>query len=176
VPDEGHRSRWLAAIHRIEDVWLALLLGALVVLAPLQIVLRNLFDSGLVWLDPFLRVLVLWVALFGALAASRQDKQIAIDVASRFLTPRVRAAVGALTHTFTVVVCAVLALHSARFVLSERSFGGVAFAGVPSWVCELALPIAFALIALRHVRHGVARAAAALATPSGGRRAGDSVP
>ena len=40
---------------------------------------------------PFLRLLVLWVALFGAMAASRQDKQIAVDAVSNFLSPRAKA-------------------------------------------------------------------------------------
>ena len=45
-------------MHRI-----ALILTAMIVLAATQIVLRNLFDSGIIWGDAALRVAVLWVGL-----------------------------------------------------------------------------------------------------------------
>ena len=41
--------RIVAFLHRAEDAALALLLGAMVVLAPLQIFLRLFFDAGLPW-------------------------------------------------------------------------------------------------------------------------------
>ena len=64
-------QRCQGAIHRVEDFVLALLLSAMILLASAQIFLRNLFDSSLSWGDPMLRILVLWVGLLGALAASR---------------------------------------------------------------------------------------------------------
>jgi TRAP-type C4-dicarboxylate transport system permease small subunit len=162
VAQNGQTPRVLAVIHRTEDVFLALLLGAMVVLAPLQIVLRNFFDAGWVWADPLLRVLVLWVALLGALAASRQDKQISIDVVSKFLSPRAKAVVGTLTGFFTAFVCSVVAYHSWLFVAGERDFGSTAFADVPAWLCQIVIPFAFAMIALRHVGHALAHAGGAV--------------
>ena len=55
----------------------------MIVLAGTQILLRNLFDSGFVWIDPLLRVMVLWLGLLGATVATRQDKHIRIDLLSR---------------------------------------------------------------------------------------------
>ena len=135
---------------RIEEALLALLLGAMILLASLQIFLRNFFDEGLVWIDPLLRLLVLWVGLMGALAASRGNRHITIDVFPRLLPPRPRAAVAVLVHGFTAGVCGLLAWHSWRFVQDEREFGGEAFLGVPTWVLEVVLPFAFAMIAIRY--------------------------
>lgn len=159
---KGEAPRVLAVIHRAEDLLLALLLGAIVFLAPLQIVLRNVFDAGWIWVDPFLRLLVLWVALFGAMAASRQDKQIAVDAVSNFLSPRAKAIVGFLTGLFTAFVCTVVAYHSWLFVLGERAYGSIAFADVPAWLCALVIPFAFAVIAVRHIGHAIGHAAVAL--------------
>ena len=77
-------SHWLA---RLEEIFLCLLLTAMIGLACLQILLRASFNSGLMWADPMLRYLVLWVGLFGAAAATKHGKHIAIDVAS-FLLPK----------------------------------------------------------------------------------------
>ncbi|MBW1886407.1 MAG: TRAP transporter small permease [Deltaproteobacteria bacterium] len=158
----GETPRVFALIHRAEDVFLALLLGSIVLLAPLQIVLRNFFDAGWIWADPLLRVLVLWVALFGALAASRQDKQIAVDVVSKFLSPRARAVVGVLTGLFTSFVCCVVAYHSWLFVAGEREFGSKAFGATPAWLCEIVIPFVFAMIAVRHTGHAFTHVRVAL--------------
>ncbi|HEB91111.1 MAG TPA: TRAP transporter small permease [Deltaproteobacteria bacterium] len=134
----------------------------LVVLAPLQIILRNAFDAGLSWADAFLRVLVLWIALFGALAASRGNKQIAIDVVSKLLSPRPRALLEFVTGLFTALVCFVVARYAWAFVMAEREFGAKAFGDVPAWICESAIPFAFAMIGMRHLGHALARAGIAI--------------
>ena len=154
--------RILVAIHRVEDIVLATLLGTLVLLAPLQIVLRNFFDAGWVWTDPLLRVLVLWIALLGALAASRQDKQIAVDIVSKFLSPRPRAVVGLLVGLFTSFVCSVVAYHSWLFVAGEWEFGSRAFGDIAAWACQSVIPFAFAMIAARHFARAVVHAGVAL--------------
>ena len=124
--------------------------------------MRNIFDAGWIWADPLLRVLVLWIALLGALAASRNDKQIAVDVVSKFLAPRNRAVVGVLTGLFTTFVCAVIAYHSWRFVVGEWEFGSKAFGDVPAWLCQSVIPFAFAMIAVRHLSHAYAQLRVAL--------------
>jgi TRAP-type C4-dicarboxylate transport system permease small subunit len=145
----------LGLLHRLEDGLLALILGLLVLLAPLQIFLRNFFDAGISWGDPLLRVLVLWVGMLGALAATRGRRQISIDVLSHVAGERVQSAVGVVTSLFTAAVCAIVAYHSARFVASEIEYQTTAFAGVPAWTCEMVIPVAFGLIALRYALYSV---------------------
>ncbi len=147
---QGGLARAIHLLHRVEDTILALLLGAMILLAPLQIFLRVFFDAGLTWADPMIRVLVLWVGMFGAISASRGDRHITVDVFPRLLPGRARAAASVAVHLFTVTICGLLAWHSWRFVQSEREFGDVAFLGVPTWILQSVLPFAFAMIALRY--------------------------
>lgn len=144
-------ERSICVLQRAEDALLVLLLGATVLLAPLQILLRGAFGTGIAWIDPLLRVLVLWLGLLGALVASRDGRLISIDVMSRILPPRPRAAAGAATSLFTASVSGIVAYHAARFVASELRFGIVAFSGIPAWVLESILPFAFGAIALRYL-------------------------
>ena len=51
-----------SGFHRLEDGALVLALVSMLVMALTQIVLRNVFDSGFLWAESFLRILVLWVA------------------------------------------------------------------------------------------------------------------
>ena len=69
-----------AALHRLEDSVLCLLMTSLILLAFGQIALRNLFGISFLWSEPLIRHLVLWCSFLGALIASRMDKHIRINV------------------------------------------------------------------------------------------------
>lgn len=157
-------ARLLRLVTWIENGLLILLLALMVSLAGAQIVFRNLLDVSILGVDQLLRLLVLWVAMLGAVAASREAKHIGVDVISRWLPPRTRAGVRVLTDFFTITVCVLLAWHAIRFVESERHSHEMAFGALPVWVAQLILPVAFSLIALRylllmihHVRQSLGR-------------------
>lgn len=133
----------------VEDGILVSLLTVMIGLAGTQILLRNLWDTSIGWGDPLLRVTVMWVALLGAMAASRDDNHITIDLVSRFLEGRAEAATRIITGLVSAVVCTALAWHGMRFVLFEREDQAIAFASVPAWMCELIIPVAFGIMALR---------------------------
>ena len=147
-----HRIR--RALHYVNLMEDGLLIGALalmIVLAAAQIVLRKLFGSGIAGSDQLLRLLVLWVGLLGAVAATRDEKQINIDMLSRFLPPRARSGARVVIDLFAAVVSAIIAWQAGRFVHSEYIAGSVAFLSVPAWLAELILPLAFGLMALRYL-------------------------
>ena len=120
-------------------------------LAVLQILLRNIFDAGIIWIEPLLRITVLWIDMVGAMFASRDDSHIKIDLGMRMLDPRYQPYMKALVYLFTATICAIAAWYSFEFVLSEYDDGGIAFAQVPVWVCEAIMPFAFAVITLRYL-------------------------
>jgi len=135
----------------LENALLVSLLGGLVVLAGSQILLRNAFSTSLAWGDEAVRLLVLWLALVGAVAASRDARQIRIDILARLLPERWVWMPEAAAGTFTAVVCAVLAWQSTRFVLDSRAFGDTLLDDRPAWVLQIILPIGFAIMAYRYL-------------------------
>lgn len=147
--DAGVLRGALALLHRVEDAFLALLLTTMVVLAPTQIALRVFFDSAISWGDPALRALVLWLGLMGAVAATRGDRHITIDVLSPLLSGRAQSAVRIVTNVFATAVCGTVAWHAWRFLQEEMEFGSDAFTGVPSWWVASVIPLAFGLMTLR---------------------------
>jgi TRAP-type C4-dicarboxylate transport system permease small subunit len=147
-----HRiRRALHYINLMEDGLLIGMLALMIVLAATQIILRNLLGSGIAGSDQLLRLLVLWVGLLGAVAASRDEKQINIDMLSRFLPARARSGVRVVIDLFTAVVSAIVAWQAGRFVHSEYIAGSMAFLNLPAWVAELILPLGFGLMALRYL-------------------------
>lgn len=139
----------LMVIHRLEDSILVGLLLTMIGLAVSQIVLRNVFDTGITWADSLLRILVLWIALIGALVATRQQQHINIDVISKFLPATTKRLVAASVALFSAGVCSMLAYYCFDFVRMEYEAPVMAFANIPTWWCESIMPIGFALMAIR---------------------------
>ena len=137
-------------LHKVEDSLLVFILLSMIALAFSQIVMRNLFGTGTIWLDPLLRIMVLWVGLLGALIATRQNKQIKIDILSRILPAGLKAASQIITRSFAAIVSAIIAWHSYRFLIDEWNSGVTAFASVPAWLPESIIPFGFTVIALRY--------------------------
>ena len=142
-------GRWLRRLHRAEDVLLAALLASLLLLSLAQIGLRLFLDTGLAWAEPAGRAGVLWLALLGALGATRGHRHIAIDALPRVLPPPARRVAWAVAQAATAVLCAGMAWLGWGLVQLEREAPMPFIAGVPSWVPMLALPLGFGLMALR---------------------------
>lgn len=139
----------IARLHRLEDLLLALALAMLVVFAVVQIGLRMLFDSGVLWLEPLMRALVLWLAMLGAMVAARESRHIGLELATHALGPAGQRVTRVIAFGFAAVVSALLAWHAGRMVLDEHAIGTLAFGAVPAWVVQAILPLALAVIAVR---------------------------
>jgi TRAP-type C4-dicarboxylate transport system permease small subunit len=160
----GSLARSLSRIvARIEDALLAGLGLALLAAAAAQLLFR-VFGAGPVWLDPLMRTATLWLALIGALVATREGRQLHIDVLARRLPRRLEQGARLLVAVFTAAVCALLAQASWTLLVLEREGGGTAFAGLPNWWLLAILPLVFALMAL-HALGQLARGPDGQATP-----------
>ena len=144
-----------AFVHGLEGSVLALLLAAMIVLSFLQVLLRNLFDSSLLWIDPLLRHLVLWVGLLGAALASRAGRHINVDALSRLLGPRLLRGAHTVTNVLAAVVTLLLAHACLKLVLEERAFPRVVFLSLQIWQVQLVMPVAMLLMSSRFLGQAV---------------------
>jgi TRAP-type C4-dicarboxylate transport system permease small subunit len=139
-------DNWLALGERL---LLAAILLTMISLSVLQIALRNLGDTSWYWIDPFTRLLVLWLAILGAMVATRTGEHIAIDALGHYLKPRMARLVASMAQAFAAFVTGLMAWHSTRFVLDEWRFGGTTFSGLPVWPFEIIMPLGFAWMCFR---------------------------
>jgi C4-dicarboxylate transporter DctQ subunit len=140
-----------ASLALLENFLIIVILGIMVLLSFLQVVLRNFFDTGLLWGDIFLRHLVLWVGFIGASLATRQDKHINIDIFNRIISKKFVPPVKFVVNLFSLIICIILAKASYQFMIMEKEAGTILFNNVHSWIIEIILPGGFSLIALRFV-------------------------
>ena len=135
----------------VEDALLVLLLSAMMLLAVGQIGLRIFFDSGLLWADELLKILVLWIALVASVAAARGRRHLRIDVLSRYVPHRYARIPELLVDLFAAGICGFIAWHSLQFIL--LSMGDTVLVDIPSWVAQGILPVAFLLMCYRFTLH-----------------------
>jgi TRAP-type C4-dicarboxylate transport system permease small subunit len=121
----------------------------MIVIAFLQIVLRNLFSTGLSWGDSLVRNLVLWVSFIGAALATKEGKHINIDVVSRWMPLLGRDLITLLIQLFSFFVCGLLTFAALKFIKNEAQMESTVFLGIPAWIPEMILPIVFGLMTVR---------------------------
>lgn len=149
-------------LNKFEGALLVLLLAAMVVMAFLQVILRNGFNSTILWVDILLRHLVLWTGFLGAALATSSERHINIDAFTRFLSPRARSVINTITNLFAVVVCWLLLQASVTYVKNEMIAGSTIYADLPTWYSALIIPIGFGLLILHFSVRAILNANAAL--------------
>ncbi|MGD9488403.1 MAG: TRAP transporter small permease [Calditrichaceae bacterium] len=137
------------AVAKVELGLLIFIVLTMVILAFIQVLLRNVFDQGILWGDTFLRHLVLWVGFIGASLATRDEKHIDIDILTRFLPVRAKSVVRIITNVFAGIICFILGKAGLTFVLQEIEFGTILFNDIPAWYFEIIIPVGFALMGIR---------------------------
>lgn len=145
----------LRRLYQLEDFVLASLLSSMIVLAVLQIALRNFAGISLTWIDPLLRIEVLWLGLLGAAAATRGGRHITIDILEPVLSGRRKWLLARVANVAAALVCAAVAWYSGQFVLLEKEYPTPGVLGLQTWQQQLVIPLSFAVMALRFALLGL---------------------
>ena len=141
---------------KVENFLLELFLGVMVLTVLMQILMRNLFQSGIPGGDDLIRHLVLWVAFFGAGIATRSKSHVRIDVLTHLLKGRLSEYKDIVINLFSSVVCIILMIASCQFVFIEyQGQGHSQFLDLPVWTMEIVMPLGYLIIAFRFAHNCV---------------------
>ena len=132
-----------------ENAALVVLLGSLVLLAVGQIVLREIFETGFFRADELIKLIVLWLAMVGSIAATRDNRHIRIDALSHLLPGTAVTAIRLFVDLFAAIVCGIVAWQAWRYLQLEIEFENAVLINVPAWIAHLVVPGAFALMSYR---------------------------
>jgi TRAP-type transport system small permease protein len=147
---------------KTEEVLLALLLVSMVLLAALQVLLRNIWDTGIDWADITVQNVTVLVGLLGAAVATSEGRHLNIDIFSRVLKGRAKIGLRVVIGLFSCFICYLLAkggwtnykLNLAPWVqnipegwtLAQNLKVQFLEGSIPQWMSQLLLPIGFSLI------------------------------
>ena len=128
---------------------LVLMLSAMMIIAVGQIIMREVFGTGFGWADEFIRLMVLWLAMVGSIAACRDNRHIRIDALSHIMPDGLVKIIRILVDLFAAIVCAIIAVQAWRYLQVEIEYEFTVLNDTPAWIAHAVMPIAFALIAYR---------------------------
>lgn len=129
----------------IERALAVLALALLLILAVVQILARNLFDTGYPRVEAMSRGLVLYVMLLGAVLAVEKERHIRLDLLHHWL-PNAGSRLYCWLQAVSAVVCGLFTHAAARFWWGEWQYTPDA----ERWAVwfALILPAGFALLTL----------------------------
>jgi TRAP-type C4-dicarboxylate transport system permease small subunit len=157
---------------KIETAFLVLFLAVMIVLSFSQVVLRNAFNTGLLWADPLVRHLLIWAGFLGAAIATHEERHISIDALTKFFSPKLKAIAQILTSLFAVIVCYYLADAALVFLRDEKAAGSEFVLSIPLWVAIIIIPAGYALMGVHFVVKIVENAGKLLSADSSGTTTG----
>ena len=133
----------------VENVFLVGLLSSMMLLSVAQIIAREVFETGFYWSGGLVKIMVLWLAMVGAVAACRENRHIRIDAISHLLSDRVVGVARVVVDLFAAGICALVAWHAWRYTLLEMEFEDTVLIDTPAWIVHAIVPVAFGLLSYR---------------------------
>lgn len=140
----------LASWNKLEELLIGSLLAAMVIITCLQVVLRYVFDSGIVWGLEATSYAFLWMVLLGLSYGVRTNSHIAVDVLVTWLPSKFKRLLLLLSVTlglmYTLTMLYGTYIYIERLYLLEIHAQNIP---VPKWLLSSGLPIGFFLLFIR---------------------------
>lgn len=143
------------AFERLEEILLVALLAGMTLLSFVQVVLRYVFNTGLLWALEATTYMFGWLILIGISYGIRVHAHIGIDILARACRPSLRRAIGLLVILLSLIYAGIMFYGAYKYELRMFQLGVHAQdIAVPRWVLGLCLPIGFGLLFVRLVEQG----------------------
>ncbi len=140
----------LRSLDRLEELLTAALLAAMTLLTFSQVVLRYVFDSGLVWILEATVYLFSWMVLISISGGIRTNSHIAVELITERLSPAAQKFVALVAVCLSLLYAALMFLGSWTLIERLHVFGSLAHdIPLPRWLLLSCLPIGFGLLGLR---------------------------
>jgi len=165
--------KWLFQFDRglakVELFILSIFLLSMVTLYSLQTILRNVFDTALLWIDPLVYNMLLWIALIGGSLATQKEKNISIDVTTKLLPKNIGDKIMVFTNVAAAIGTFFIASAALDYIHFMREDGMLESDYLPLqlWVAKIILPIGFYLISLRFAIRAIERVCLILGLETG---------
>jgi C4-dicarboxylate transporter DctQ subunit len=152
------QSEWQSVqkvINRLEEWLMAGLLAFMTVLTFIQVVLRYVFNTGLVWSLEATTYSFAALVLIGMSYGVRTKTHIATDLITRKLSDPLRRYV-ALIAIFACLVYALMMLYGSAILVDRLMTLGNAARDIPApkWLLTATMPLGFALLVYRFFEAG----------------------
>jgi tripartite ATP-independent transporter DctM subunit len=139
---------WLRFLHSGENHFLALVLGAMMVLPLAEILLRKLTGKGIAGSSAFVQHFTLLVGVLGGALAAREGRLLTLSSLPNLLKPHWKAAAIIFSRGVAAALSIVLCVAGWQFVQAEPGDKILAY-GIPYRAFQIFIPVGFGAVALR---------------------------
>lgn len=130
-----------------------LMTGALLVMAVVlfaQVIMRYFLRSPFVWSEELARYILVWTAIIGVSLAVRERRHISVDFLPVVLGDRSLKVFSLLSHIGVLAFSIIIIFASVPLIQRLQMIGQTSPAlGIPMWMIYAAMPVGFALTAIR---------------------------
>ena len=134
---------------------MASFLAAMTLMTSLQVLLRYIFNTGLIWSLEATTYCFAWLVLVGMSYCVRKRTHIALDLVVNRFGERTRRAIGVLAIVVCLAYSLMMLYGSSLFVQRLFTLGHEARdLPVARWLLSIILPVGFGLLLLRFVQLG----------------------
>ena len=124
------------------------------VLLPLvEATLRKYFSTGISASTTLVQHLTLIIGMMGGSVAARENRLLSLSTLGNLLKGGLREASAVFSAAISAAVSGYLCVAGAQFVMAERDSGRVLVYGLPLWIVKALIPIGFAVVMVRLIRH-----------------------
>jgi C4-dicarboxylate transporter DctQ subunit len=136
--------------NRLEEGLIAFLLALMTLITFGQVIARYIFDYSFVWALELVTFLFAWLIFIGMSYGVRVGSHIGVDALVKVLPLRPARVIGAIATLCCIVYAVIGFLGSWRYVSTMHGIGTIAQdIPIPVWIPQIALPLGFALLAVR---------------------------
>ena len=153
TPEPENLPAWLKHLRHGENLLVVFALAVMTLLPVSEVILRTFFKTGIPASATMVQHLVLAVGMLGGAIAARDNRLLAMSVATHWFKGGWLTFSRVFSYGFAASVTALLTSASWDFVKSQRSLGKEFAYGIPTWVVQSLIVIGFALVALRLIWH-----------------------
>ena len=144
---------WLKCLRHGENLIVVFALAVMTLLPVSEVLLRTFFKTGIPASATMVQHLVLAVGMLGGALAARDNRLLAMSVATHWFKGGWLTFSRVFSFGFAAAVTAALTAASWEFIKSQRTLGKIFAYGIPTWTVQLLIVIGFALVTVRLIWH-----------------------
>lgn len=138
------------------SAWMFFAIGMMV---TYEVVMRKVFNAPTVWADEMARFFQIWAVYLAAAYVLKNRHLIRVEIFSDRLYARFASLLDALSLLVIALFCLVAIWYGGAIVVEsiEQNRHTSTMLGVPKWMTETAIPLAFFLLLLQTIAEAVKR-------------------
>jgi TRAP-type C4-dicarboxylate transport system permease small subunit len=141
-----------------EKVAVVFCFGCMVCAGFGQVIARNFFHVGIIWVEEMVKLSVLWIAFIGASLTTEYARHLRVDLLVQILSVKKKRVLDVICNLFIVIVCYTFLVASIRHIQYQQEstvqlLVALNALGIKDWVVGLVIPYFFAVATFRGILH-----------------------